>query len=85
MIENVVAKRKEALEAERKRDKIHVLLDFSFLKDIMEKGGLIMQVLKCPECGASFDFPQSGNLTKCTHCGKTIYAQDIFEKVKDLI
>jgi DNA-directed RNA polymerase subunit RPC12/RpoP len=51
----------------------------------MEKGGLIMQVFKCPECGATVDFPKSGNETKCSHCGKSIYAQDVFEKVKGLI
>jgi ribosomal protein S27E len=85
MIECAIKMRKDENEAERKRDKIHVMLDFSFLKSIMEKGGLVMQVLKCPECGATVDFPKSGNETKCNHCGKTIYAQDVFEKVKGLI
>ena len=85
MIECAIKMRKDENEAERKRDKIHVMLDFSFLKSMMEKGGIVMQVLKCPECGAAVDFPKSGNETKCNHCGKTIYAQDIFEKVKGLI
>jgi hypothetical protein len=85
MVETAIKMRKEETEAEKKRDKIHVMLDFSFLKSVMEKGGLVMQVLKCPECGASVDFPKSGNQTQCVHCGKTIYAQDIFEKVKGLI
>lgn len=85
MIETAIKMRKDELEAEKKRDKIHVMLDFSFLKTFMEKGGLVMQVLKCPECGASVDFPKSGNQTQCVHCGKAIYAQDIFEKVKGLI
>ena len=85
MIETAIKMRRDEIEAEKKRDKIHVMLDFSFLKSIMEKGGLVMQVLKCPECGASVDFPKSGNETKCNHCGKTIYAQDVFEKVKGLI
>jgi ribosomal protein S27E len=85
MIECAIKMRIDENEAERKRDKIHVMLDFSFLKSVMEKGGLVMQVLKCPECGATVDFPKSGNETKCNHCGKTIYAQDVFEKVKGLI
>jgi ribosomal protein S27AE len=85
MVEDAFKQRREEMEAEKKRDKVHVMLDFSFLKSIMEKGGLMMQVLKCPECGASVEFPKSGNETVCTHCGKTIYAQDIFEKVKGLI
>lgn len=85
MIENAIKMRNEETEAEKKRDKIRIILDFSFLKSVMEKGGLVMQVLKCPECGATVDFPKSGNETRCVHCGKTIYAQDIFEKVKGLI
>lgn len=85
MIEIAIKQRKDELEAEKKRDKVHVMLDFSFLKTVMEKGGLVMQVLKCPECGASVEFPKSGNQTTCSHCGKTIYAQDVFEKVKGLI
>jgi DNA-directed RNA polymerase subunit RPC12/RpoP len=84
-IESAIKMRIDENEAEKKREKIHVMLDFSFLKSIMEKGGLVMQVLKCPECGATVDFPKSGNETKCNHCGKTIYAQDVFEKVKGLI
>jgi ribosomal protein S27E len=85
MIENAVKMRRNEIEAEKKKDKVHVMLDFSFLKTIMEKGGLVMQVLKCPECGATVDFPKSGNETTCSHCGKTIHAQDVFEKIKDLI
>ncbi len=85
MIESAIKTRRDENEAERKRDKIHVMLDFSFLKSIMEKGGLMMQVLKCPECGATVDFPKTGNEIKCVHCGKTIYAQDVFEKIKGLI
>ncbi len=77
--------RKEELEKQRKKDKIHIMMDFSFLKSSMEKGGVVMQVLKCPECGATVDFPKAGNTTQCQHCGKNIYAQDIFEKVKDLL
>jgi|SRR3990170_6856009 len=85
MIENAVKIRRDEIETEKRKDKVHVMLDFSFLKTIMEKGGLTMQVLKCPECGATIDFPKSGNETVCSHCGKAIYAQDIFEKIKGLI
>ena len=85
IIESAIKTRRDEIETEKKKDKVHIMLDFSFLKTIMEKGGLIMQVLKCPECGATVDFPKSGNETKCSHCGKSIYAQDVFEKVKGLI
>ncbi len=50
-----------------------------------ELSGMVGKYAKCPQCGASVDFPKSGNQTQCVHCGKTIYAQDVFEKVKGLI
>ncbi|MGA3191254.1 MAG: hypothetical protein ABSD73_01925 [Candidatus Bathyarchaeia archaeon] len=77
--------RKEEFEAEKKKERVQVVLDFSSLKDYMEKGGLVLQKTKCPECGAPMTLPKSGNQTNCEHCGSTVYAQDIFEKVKSLI
>jgi len=77
--------RKKELEAEKKKERFHVMLDFSFLKNYMDKGGLNLQILKCPECGAKIKLPESGDQTTCQHCRSTIYAQDIFEKVKALI
>lgn len=85
LIEAALKMRAEEIEAEKRKDKMLIMLDFSFLKNIMEKGGLTMQVIKCPECGAPIDFPKKGNETKCCHCGKSIYAQDVFEKVKGLL
>jgi DNA-directed RNA polymerase subunit RPC12/RpoP len=41
--------------------------------------------MKCPECGAPIKMPDSGNQTKCEHCGNTVLAQDIFDKIKSLI
>jgi ribosomal protein S27AE len=78
-------KRREEIEAEKKKERVQVVLDFSALKEYMEKGGLVLQKTKCPECGAPMALPTAGNQTKCEHCGSTIYAQDIFEKVKSLI
>ncbi len=80
-----VNSRKQEVEAERKRERVQVIVDFSFLKNYMENGGLLMQTVKCPECKASIKMPESGNRTKCQYCGSTIYAQDIFEKIKQLI
>jgi ribosomal protein S27AE len=78
-------KRKAEIEAEKKKERVQVVLDFSALKDYMEKGGLILQKTKCPECGAPIPLPTTGNQAKCDHCGSTIYAQDIFGKIKSLI
>ena len=85
IIEKAVEIRKKEVEAEKKKERLHVMLDFSFLKTYMEKGGLIMQVLKCPHCSGTIEFPESGTKIKCSYCGKTIYAQDIFEKVRSLL
>jgi len=85
LIADQCRKRKEEIEAEKKKERVQVVLDFSSLKDYMEKGGLILQKTKCPECGAPMALPTTGNQTKCEHCGSIVYAQDIFEKVKSLI
>jgi len=80
-----VEARKRSLEEEKQKDRVHILLDFSFLKSYMEKGGLVLQTFKCPECGASVKFPDAGSQTVCGHCGANIYANDVFKKIKDLI
>jgi len=77
--------RKQELETQKRRERVHVLLDFSFLKNYMEKGGLAIQTFRCPNCSAPVKLPESGKQTTCEHCGSTIYAQDIFEKIKALI
>ena len=38
-----------------------------------------------PECGATVDFPKNWKRNKMQSHGKTIYAQDFFEKVKGLL
>jgi len=84
-VESAVSLRHDEIELEKKQDKVHVMLDFSFLKKYMEDGGLVMQNLKCPECGASIRFPTAGSQTVCEHCGANIYANDIFKKIKEFI
>jgi len=64
---------------------VQVLLDFSFLRKYMEDGGMVVQNLKCPECGASVKFLDAGSQSVCDHCGANIYANDVFKKIKDLI
>jgi ribosomal protein S27AE len=61
------------------------VIDFSFLRSLMEKGGIVLTTLKCPHCSAPIKMPKDGNQTICDHCGSMIYAQDIFEKIKALI
>jgi len=73
------------LEEEKKKARIQYVLDFSFLKNEMEKGGVVLQQIKCPNCGAAIKLPTEGNSITCQYCQGTIYAQDIFEKMKGLI
>jgi DNA-directed RNA polymerase subunit RPC12/RpoP len=70
------------LDLERK--KTQVAIDFSFLGCYMEKGGMVLTALKCPECNAPIEMPQNGTETVCSYCKSTIYAQNIFEKVRKL-
>jgi ribosomal protein S27AE len=74
--------RKHELDAEKKKERVHIVLDFSFLRSYIEKGGLALQKVSCPECGAPVKLPESGNQMICEHCKSTIYAADVFEKVK---
>jgi hypothetical protein len=75
----------ESIAIEKKKERVQIVLDFTALKDYMAKGGLVLQTIKCPECGAPLKLPESGVQTKCDHCGNTVLAQDLFEKIKSLI
>ena len=59
--------------------------DFAFLRDYMERGGLSLKALKCPQCGGPISLPSGGQQTKCIHCGGNIYAVDVLDKIKALI
>jgi DNA-directed RNA polymerase subunit RPC12/RpoP len=85
LIQNQLVEMQQEIEAEKRRDRIQITLDFSFLRDYMSKGGLSVQVVKCPQCGAPISLPKEGTQTTCEHCGSTVFAQDIMEKVKQLI
>jgi len=75
----------EAMEAEKKKERVQIVLDFSGLKEYMKQGGLTLQQTKCPSCGAPIKLPEKGNQIVCEYCKSTVYAQDIFQKIKDLI
>ena len=85
LMQTAMEARKKEIEIEKRKARVHIMLDFSSLKDYMKKGGLVLQTVKCPVCSGPLKLPESGNQITCEHCGNTIYAQDIFEKVKALI
>jgi hypothetical protein len=64
---------------------VQILVDFSSLKDVMAKGGLVMTTYKCPNCNAMVNIPESGKVLMCQYCGTPIKPVDIFEKIKSLI
>ncbi len=75
--------RKKVIEQKEKR--AIVTLDFSSLKSLMEKGGIVLTTLTCPKCNAPLRIPTDGTETVCQHCGSTVYAQDILKKLKTLL
>jgi len=77
--------RKLAILERQKKDRVQVVLDFSFLKSYMEKGGMVVQKISCANCGASMRLPEKGNTVACPYCRTTHRVEDIFEKVKQLI
>jgi len=85
LIMKAIEERKKEIESEKRKERVQLVLDFSSLKDYMEKGGLVMQTFRCPNCSAPVEFPEKGKTAKCDHCGSKIYARDIFEKIKELI
>jgi len=85
LVNGALTERKKALDEMRKKDRIHVMIDFSSIGDYMEKGGLQLTTVKCPNCNAPLKLPNQGTEIICQYCNSTILAQDIFEKIKSLI
>ena len=84
-VRSALETRKQALKEEERKKRIHMTLDFSTLLEHMQTGGLSLQTVKCTNCGVGLRLPETGNEITCEHCGTVIYAQDVFEKIKDLI
>ena len=79
------AERKFAVLEHQKKERVQVIVDFSFLKDYMEKGGIVVQKISCANCGASMHLPDKGNTVDCPYCRTTHRVQDVFERVRQLI
>ena len=80
-----IAKRREELDNQKRKDRVQIVLDFSSLKDVMAKGGMIMSTFKCPNCQAGLPLPDEGQVMVCKYCNTPIKPVDIFEKVKSLM
>lgn len=79
-----ILRQMEQRRQEIESKKIPVVIDFSFVKTFVEKGGIALTTLRCPNCNAPIKMPKGGTETVCEHCRSNVYAQDIFEKVKKL-
>ncbi|MEM2021921.1 MAG: hypothetical protein QXP80_06825 [Zestosphaera sp.] len=53
-------------------------MDFSFLRS----KGLIIEKIACPHCGGEIKLPESGHVTQCRYCGRSVYAVDVFKELK---
>ncbi len=85
IIEKHRSKRVKVFEEEKKKERIQVVLDFSFLKHQLEKGGITLTTIKCPNCSGDVQIPEHGDIFKCQYCGSKVKAVDIFERMKGLI
>lgn len=72
-------------EMEKEKGSVQIILDFSSLKDVMSKGGLVMSTYKCPNCSGMVDIPEAGKVLVCKYCNTPIKPVDIFEKIKSLM
>ena len=86
VVRPAIQARKKEIETEKKKERVHLMIEFTTIKDFLAKGGILnLQAVKCPVCGGRLKLPEKGSSTTCDHCGTEIYAQDIFDRMKDLI
>lgn len=84
-IKELSVKKMARVENEKKKERVQLVLDFSFLRPLAEKG-VIMQAITCPHCGGKVeDLPSSGNIFECKYCGDKIYAVDIYREINRLL
>jgi len=82
IINEAMVKRKSLLQRQQAKN---VVIDFSWVKEYLNKGGIVLTTIKCPQCGASIDLPKEGSTTKCGYCRASIHAQDVLERFTGLI
>lgn len=59
-------------------------VDFSLLKSILDKGGIVVKTIKCPSCGGILDVPSEGKFVKCRYCGHTIFVEEVVNMVREM-
>jgi len=64
------------------------VVDFGRLLTALEKKGIMLQTIECPNCGGKLtisEVPKKEEIVECRHCGKPILAMNVFEKFKDIL
>lgn len=85
VIKKAVSERRNQVLSQEKKERIQVVLDFSSLKDVMAKGGIVMSTYNCPKCNGMFDIPEVGKVVFCKYCGTPIKPVDIFDEIRSLL
>jgi len=74
------------IHEQKVRPKVKELkIDFASLLQQTRGKGFILETIECPNCGGKVTIPKTGNITRCQHCGKDVYAVDIFERFKQVL
>jgi len=73
----------EAYEATK--PKTLVLIDFEKLEQLLASKGVVVTAVRCPYCGGSVQLPKEGDTTKCSYCGTTLRAVDIYKALKEIV
>lgn len=76
--------RERQAEMERERTFVtkHVVIDFSSLRDVIARDGMVVQPITCPSCGKGMQIPSSGQIVTCSYCGTSLKAVDVYEELK---
>jgi len=64
---------------------VQVSIDYSTLRSLLTQKGFVLEAVKCPVCGGSLSVPDKGNITTCQYCKSTVYASDIFERLRTIL
>jgi hypothetical protein len=84
-IKELSIRKKARIESESKKARVQLVLDFSFLRPLAEKG-LSLHALRCPYCGGKIDeLPNTGNIYRCQYCSNNVYAIDIYREINRLL
>ncbi len=84
-LQGAIQERLAAIESERRQARVQYVLDFSFLRNRIEQGGISVTSVKCPNCGSPLPLPDRGTSTPCNFCHSQVMAYDVFDKLRGLI